>query len=356
MHSSNTNIRSFGFLSAIICLLLAVFWMTPSFARSTDSLKIMVVDSSQGEPYRTVREAMLAELQRRGFTLGSRLQIKHLSLGNFGGPARHIWNEALTQRYDLIFVNGTAAALAFRDLALGAEMPFIFAAVTDPVGIGIIEGFNSPPVSNFTGVSYPVDVETRLRFIRRVMPDAATIGLVYADMPQSKSYRRWLEQALEKPEFDSLKVIYRSVPYIKSEGGHVRMTRLAQRHILELDSQVDVFISPNDQMGVQAPFAQMVYKTATKPLIGLGKKDVDEQWGATMSVYPSLEGMGTCAAAMIAHWHESGSISEIEARWPQIGVAFDTPKLKQFNLRVDLSIDNVVVGIGGQQGGCGAGP
>jgi len=151
-------------------------------------------------------------------------------------------------------------------------------------------------------------------------------------MPQSISYKRWLEQALDNEEFSAFEVIYRSVPYIKSEGGHIRMTRLAQQHVKELNSQVDLFLSPNDQMGAQPPYAQMIFSSATKPLVGLGRKDVVDSWGATVSVYPSLPHMGQCVAQMILQWRREGAISGIPPRWPKVGVVLDAIKMAQFQL------------------------
>ncbi|MEH6652114.1 MAG: ABC transporter substrate binding protein [Motiliproteus sp.] len=329
-------------LPACLLLLRVVLAFTLVGSVAADShghrLKMMVVDSSQGEPYQTVREAMLAELRVQGIDPALDIEMEYFSLGNFSGPARYIWKEAQEENYDLIFVNGTVATAAFKDLALGAAMPFIFAAVTDPVGIGVIDGFERPPPANFTGVSYPVNVEARLRFIRRLMPEASKIGLIYAEMPQSESYKRWLDQALKKPEFKDLEVIYRSVPYVKSEGGHIRMAQLARRHVEDLDALVDLFLSPNDQMGVQPSYARMVYASASKPLVGLGRKDVVENWGATMSLYPSLERMGWRVAHMIIQWENTRSISLIQPQCAETGVAFDLEKAAQFKLSIPADL------------------
>ncbi|MEH6473010.1 MAG: ABC transporter substrate binding protein [Halopseudomonas sp.] len=335
------------FLLMGLLLLFTLFGPTMA-AETPPHLKLMIVDSSQGEPYQTVREAMLAELHKQGFDSADRLTVQYHSLASFSGPARHIWETVQRHNYDLIFVNGTVATQAFRDLALGTEIPIIFAAVTDPVGLGVINDFEERQYGNFTGVSYPVDVAHRLRFIRRVMPSASRIGLIYAEMPQSESYKRWLDQALQQPEFSDLDVIYRSVPYIKSEGGHIRMAQLARRHIEELDPQVDLFLSPNDQMGAQVPYAQTVYASASKPLVGLGRKDVMDNWGATLSVYPSLEKMGWRAAQMIIEWVDTHAISQIEPRRAEVGVAFDLEKAARFNIKIPADLiaqagDNVVV-------------
>ena len=43
------------------------------------------------------------------------------------------------------------------------------------------------------------------------MPKARTISLIYADMPQSRSYRRWLELLFaEDPRFRDMRIVFRA--------------------------------------------------------------------------------------------------------------------------------------------------
>jgi len=41
--------------------------------------------------------------------------------------------------------------------------------------------------------------------------------------PQSQRYKGWV-----KKEFKNLAVLFREVPFVKSDGGHKRMTRVAK--------------------------------------------------------------------------------------------------------------------------------
>ena len=62
------------------------------------------------------------------------------------------------------------------------DIDFIFSCVTDPVGLGLIDSFETYPTANFTGVCYPVHVSDRLRFIKKTMPKAKKIGLVKVNL------------------------------------------------------------------------------------------------------------------------------------------------------------------------------
>ncbi|MBS1196821.1 MAG: ABC-type uncharacterized transport system periplasmic component-like protein [Proteobacteria bacterium] len=333
-----------NFKTCLFSLAIALF-IVPSLsvqiqaAETGKTYRLLIVDAQKGEPYESVRVAMLAELEKLGFKEGKNLQVKHYSIGNKEGATISIWDAESDSAHDVIFLNGTVAAAGFKKLALGnMKYKFVFGAVTDPIGEGLIDQFDVPPKANFTGVCYPVRVEDRLRFIRQIMPNARKFALIDADMPQSQSYRKWVEEALKLPEFKDIQVIFRSVEFVKSEEGHRRMTELAKSHVLELDPVVDVFITPNDQMGVQQPFAEMVFKNASKPLVAVGKKEVTDGWGATMSLYPDQEAAGRTIAGMIKQLFEGQPVKAIPPRWPQGGYAFDLGKAKKFKLNIPAKL------------------
>jgi len=323
----------------VLCLPFITVGATDCVADSKKLYNLMIVDAQKGEPYQSARESMLKELERLGYASGKNLAIKYHSIGNQEGATLSIWKLEKDKKYDAIFLNGTVAVMGFKKLALGdMRHKFVFGTITDPIGVGVIDSYDASPKANFTGVGYPIKVTERLRFIKKVMPKAQRIGLIYADMPQSHSYKGWVDSALASKEFAGLQVIYRVVPFVKSEEGHRRMADLAVEHIKALDSQVDVFMSPNDQMGVQAPFAGAVYKNATKPLVGLGKKDVTEGWGATMAMYPDMDEAGKMSAVMIKALFEGRPVKAIYPRWAPAGFAFDMQNVKRFNIDIPADL------------------
>lgn len=330
-----TNIGVPGF---ILFFLIQLFFFTGAFAApSHKHYRLLIMNSQTGEPYNSTRVAMLDSLAQSGYIEGKNLTIVSHSIGNDRNLGHEILKKELGKAYDVVFVNGTLMTLAAKESAFGTGLqPFVFACVTDPVGIGVINSFDEPPPANFTGVSYPVPVDQRLDFVRKLLPQVKRIGLVYADMPQSHSYRSWLEEQLsENPDFKDLQILYRSVPLETGEAGSLHMAKNAETFIRELDPQVDLFISPNDQMGVRAPYAVRVFQIATRPLIGIGRKDVTEGWGASASIYPSLQSAGYQAAEMIRRLFEGESIERIHSEWTaEFGYAFDLHKARRFGLQI----------------------
>lgn len=311
-----------------------------SASHPSGTFKLLILDSQKGNPYDEVRASLLTTLARYGYREGKNLTTTIMYSGNDVKEGERILNHELKNSFDVIFVGGTAATLSARNALHGKPQRVVFGSPTDPVGIGVIRDFNSRPVANFTGVCYPVPVKTRLKFLRRLMPKAKTFGLIYADMPQSHSYNKWIENLLKNdPEFKDIKVIFRPVPLVTGEDGDRAMAASSKRHIQELDPKVDAYIKPCDQMGTRSNFAAMVYATSRKPLIGLVKDDVMGKWGATATIYPSHESIGNQAARMIKELFEGKRVSDIVPEWPRkYGVAVDLRKAKQFGIDVPVEV------------------
>lgn len=327
-------------LKTLTIILIGLSFCLKSYSKE---LSIAVIDSQAGEPYITIRKGLYKHLKVYGFEKDKNLNIKEFAIGNFSGAVKNIWNYVLKNKVDLVYVSGTMATIGAKEYLMNQKVPVVFAAPTDPVGIGVIESFDQLPTSNFTGVCYPVKVENRLRFMQKIIPNLKSFAYIYSDMPQSISYLSWLNKALKKDEFKHIKMHSRKVPFVPTKKGQIRMASFTIKHIKELNDKVDVFLSPNDQMGTQAAFANTLIKHATKPLIGVGKKDVTQDWGASASIYSSLDDISHKAAKMIAQILNGKKVNEILPMWPKEGVAIDLVKAKRFGLIINQKLKNQAI-------------
>ncbi len=309
--------------------------------KSTKIFKLAILDSQDKEPYKSARLKMIETLEKNGYKNGENLEIYYTSIGNDKEIGLQRLTEMAAKKPDVIFTNGTVMTIVAKESKFfnNPKYKFVFACVTDPVGVGVIEKFGTPPTFNYTGVSYPVPVDSRLKFIKDIIPKLKSIALIYADMPQSHSYVKWVKDALKMDDFKRIKVYFEKVDLVKGEDGAQKMADNSVKLIKKLNKKVDVFMSPNDQMGVQEPFAGTVWKNASKPLIGLGKRDVMEKWGATASIYPSHESMGFQAGHMIMKLFKGTNINSIPAEWPRNnGFALDLTKAEKFGLKIPVKI------------------
>ena len=321
--------------------LCAVMLATPAEAAEGRTYHLLILDSQAGNPYDEVRAALLETLAGRGYEVGRNLETVQRVTGNDAAEGERILRSEPLDHYDAVFVGGTVATIAAKNVLYGRpDVPVVFGAPTDPVGIGVIQDFKSPPAANFTGVCYPVPVKARLMFVRQLLPQAKKLGLIYADMPQSHSYNQWLRELLATdPAFSDLEIVFRPVPLITGENGDRAMAEAAVAEIRALDPEVDAFIKPNDQLGTRRALAEAVYEHASKPLIGLVKDDVMGSWGATAVVYPSHASIGEQAAAMLVELFQGKPVARIVPEWPRkYGYAVDLPKARRFGIKVPIGI------------------
>ncbi|MCP4355750.1 MAG: hypothetical protein GY793_09015, partial [Proteobacteria bacterium] len=203
---------------------------------------LLIFDSLKGEPYKSLREAMLSNLAKLGYKKGKNLNIIYHSIGNYKGKAKRIIKkmQKTNKKIDVIFSNGTSATTALKESILDNDKyKVVFGAVTSPVDVGVIKDFNSPPPHNFTGVCYPIKIKERLLFVKEVLPDAKKFAVVYADMPSSRSYNAMIKKTLKiNPELKDIEVIFKKVRFVKSEGGTKRMTKEAKPLIAKLTKDV----------------------------------------------------------------------------------------------------------------------
>ncbi|MDQ0206025.1 ABC transporter substrate-binding protein [Alkalicoccobacillus murimartini] len=88
-----------------------------------------------------------------------------------------IANNFVSDGVDLIFANSTPSAISA--LQATQDIPIVFTSVTDPVGAGLVEGFDQPG-ENITGVSdlHPEAIDMTIQFIDEHFADS-TVGLIY---------------------------------------------------------------------------------------------------------------------------------------------------------------------------------
>ena len=79
---------------------------------------------------------------------------------------------------DLMVGVATPVAMRMQTATEDSQTPVVFAAVSDPIGAGLVESLESPG-SNVTGTSDYLDTASVMNLIFAANPDAAKIGLLY---------------------------------------------------------------------------------------------------------------------------------------------------------------------------------
>jgi putative tryptophan/tyrosine transport system substrate-binding protein len=85
-----------------------------------------------------------------------------------------------SQNVDLVVAIATPSAQAALEVFRGTDVPIIYAAVTDPVGAGLVLSATDPSGNeNVTGVSDMIPVAAQLELLKSVSPEISTVGIVY---------------------------------------------------------------------------------------------------------------------------------------------------------------------------------
>lgn len=79
---------------------------------------------------------------------------------------------------DLMVGVATPVAMAMQSATEDNQIPVVFAAVSDPVSVGIVESLEKPG-SNITGTSDYLDTTAVMNLIFAVQPDIDKVGLLY---------------------------------------------------------------------------------------------------------------------------------------------------------------------------------
>ncbi|WP_394526658.1 ABC transporter substrate-binding protein [Lacrimispora sp. JR3] len=125
------------------------------------------------------REGFLEGLKEEGIEENKNLTILYENAQADGGTASQIVNNFLSKKADLICAIATPMAQAAYSGAKKSEVPVIYTAVTDPVAAALAKE-DGTSVGEVTGTSDKLPVEKQLEMIRKILPDAKTIGILYS--------------------------------------------------------------------------------------------------------------------------------------------------------------------------------
>ena len=118
------------------------------------------------------REGFLLGLKEAGLTEGEDYTIDYQNASFDNATATQIANNFSSKNVALMCAIATPSATACYAAAEDKNIPVVFNAITDPGEAGLTTG-------NITGVSDKLPVDPQLELIRKLQPDAKTIGIIY---------------------------------------------------------------------------------------------------------------------------------------------------------------------------------
>ncbi len=123
-----------------------------------------------------VRKGVKDVLSEAGWNEGENLKWDYQSAQGATATASQIAKKFAGDNPDVIVAIATPSAQAA--VASARNSNIVFSAVTDPVGAKLVKAWDQPS-KNVTGVSDLTPIDLHLAFIKEVMPEAKSLGVIY---------------------------------------------------------------------------------------------------------------------------------------------------------------------------------
>ena len=188
--------------------------------------------------------ARLAEIEsEQGITIN----VKYDNCNADANVMNQIIANFAADNVDLMVGVATPVAMAMQSATEDSKTPVVFAAVSDPVGAGLVASLEEPG-SNVTGSSDNLDTNSVMNLIFAQNPDAKKIGLLY-DVGQESSTAA-IEHA--KAYLDD-----KGVEYVERTATTAEEVALAAQALVS--DGVDAVFTPTDNTIMKAELA--IYET-----------------------------------------------------------------------------------------------
>lgn len=160
-------------LSALAVALAST--VAPSHAATQKSVAVTAI--VEHKALDAVRDGVKDELKAAGFEAGRNLSYEYQSAQGNTGTAAQIARKYIGDRPDVIVAIATPSAQAV--VAATRDVPVVYSAVTDPVAAKLVKSWGASG-GNVTGVSDMSPLARQLELIKRVVPGAKRVGVIYS--------------------------------------------------------------------------------------------------------------------------------------------------------------------------------
>ncbi|MEA3545218.1 MAG: ABC transporter substrate-binding protein [Thermodesulfobacteriota bacterium] len=157
------------FISQLFCLLALLLPALPGLAADYTVSFNQIVEHPALD---ALRQGIKDELAAQGLTVNYH---DHIAQGNIA-TANLIAKQMLGEQPDVAVGIATPTAQACAQAI--KDIPIVFAAVTDPVGAGLVQSLEKPG-GNITGTSDLSPIDRQLDLILEFLPKLKTIGVIY---------------------------------------------------------------------------------------------------------------------------------------------------------------------------------
>ncbi|MCZ2105031.1 MAG: ABC transporter substrate-binding protein [Comamonadaceae bacterium] len=262
-------------------LTLALATIAPASAQEKSVAVTAIVEHPALD---AVRDGAKDALKAAGFEEGKNLKWQYQSAQGNTGTAAQIARKFIGDKVDVIIAIATPSAQAV--VAATKTVPVVFSAVTDPVAAKLTPSWDASH-TNVTGVSDLLAMDKQMELVKKVVPNAKRVGMVYnPGEANSVVVVKELRELLPKM---GMELIEASAPRSVDVSSAAR----------SLVGKVDVFYNSTDNNVVSA-YESMV-KVAQEAKIPLVAADSDSvKRGAIAAIGVNYRDLGEQTGRMVA--------------------------------------------------------
>lgn len=168
--------KSSGFAAAALAIVAAAQLIPPAQAAAPAPKSVAVIAIVEHPALDAVRDGVKDALKAAGYDPAKNLKWQYQSAQGNSGTAGQIARKFIGDRPDVIVAIATPSAQAV--VAATKSVPVVYSAVTDPVAAQLVPSMQ-PSGTNVTGVSDALVLDRQIDLIKKIVPTAKRIGMVY---------------------------------------------------------------------------------------------------------------------------------------------------------------------------------
>ncbi len=231
--------KFFAVMLAVMMLLTACVFASAEEKTFTIGLCNFVDDASLNQ----ICENIQNRLEEIGKANGVNFVIKYDNCNADFVRLGQIVNNFIAEKVDLMIGIATPVAMTMQGATEGTDIPVVFAAVSDPLSVGLVESLEAPG-ANITGTSDFLDTNAIMNLIFTMNPEATKIGLLY-DLGQDSSTTA-IATAKEYLAANNIDIV-------EATGSNASEVQMAVNALVF--AQVDAVFTPSDNTIMAAELA-----------------------------------------------------------------------------------------------------
>ncbi len=264
-------------------------------------------------------------LKEKGYEEGKNIKIEQQNAQGEQANAQTIAKQFTDAKKDLIFAIATPAVQAAYNST--KDIPIIFTAVTDPVKAEVAKDWKSSG-TNVTGTSDKVPVDKQIELLKKLLPNAKTVGVIY-NTSETNSVT----------QVDELKAAADKQGLAVKEIGVTNVNEINQNLASAL-GQIDVLYTPTDNT-VASGYALVGKLCLDKNVPIIGAEEAVVNKGGLASIGIDYYKLGKEAGYKAAEVLDGKKPSDVEiSTLSDMSFTINTDVVKKLNITLPADIES----------------